>query len=129
MLPEDTSIITSEQRDWDDTYAIGSGRTYCFEFYMLNGEAMNISFTHTKTTAQDLSLRCWLAEKPIGSTYFPYVDSMDYFPMGRHIREITIGTPSTDESYKMPGMQILYFMVQNMQNSENLFQLHFNIKA
>jgi hypothetical protein len=129
VLPEDTSIITEEQRDWDDDYFIAAGRTYCFEFFALDGESVNISFIHTKPTAQDLSLRCWISDKPIGDTLYPRDDSMDYFPVNRHNRVITVGTPSTDFPFKIPDTQIVYFMVKNMQNSENLFRLSFEIKA
>lgn len=129
MLPEDTSIITEEQRDWDDDYHIGSGRTYCFEFFAIDGETMDISFIHTKLQAQDLSLRCWISDTPIGATLFPKNDSMDYFPVNRESRTISLGTPSTDEPFKIPDIQIMYFMVKNMQNSDNLFRLAFNIKA
>lgn len=34
MLPEGVSIIRIEDRDWDDNYFIGSGRTFCFEFLL-----------------------------------------------------------------------------------------------
>ncbi|MNK60491.1 hypothetical protein D3C87_796250 [compost metagenome] len=129
MLPEEVSIITEEQRDWDDTYIIESGRTYCFEFTHAEGETTEIDFVHTRAQAQDLSLRCWFSEKPYGQQEFPFIDSMDVFYMGRHVRKILIGSPTTDTIYKMPANQRNYLMVQNAQNAENYFKLVFNIKA
>lgn len=129
MLPEEVSIITEEQRDWDDTYRVDAGRTYCFEFRFAPGEIMEIDVIHTRAQAQDLSLRCWFSEKPYGQQEFPFVDSMDVFYPSRQLRKILIGAPQTDAIYKMPASKTNYMMVQNAQNSENFFKLAFNIKA
>lgn len=129
MLPEEVSIITEEQRDWDDMYQVDSGRTYCFEFLIEPGTAQVFKMVHTRVQAQDLSLRCWFSEKPFGKQEFPFEDHMDSFPIPRHMREIIVGAPSTQEKYTMPANKILYLMVQNMQNSENFFKLVFETKA
>lgn len=128
-LPEDASIITEEQRDTFDTYTIASGRTYCFEFIIPDNEIMEVAFVHTMPQAQDFSLRCWFATVPLGQQAFPFSDSVDVFNMGRHIRTIAVGTPQSNALYKLPADQIVYVMVQNMQNAENFFELTFNIKA
>lgn len=129
MLPEEVSIITEEQRDWDDSYIIGSGRTYCFEFTIEPGQSIDISIIHTRPQSQDLSLRCWFSEKPNGQQRFPFVDSMDVFHALRMNRTIRIGTPSTTEPFTMEPNQKNYFMVQNVQNAENFFKLAFDINA
>ena len=129
MLPEEVSIITAEQRDWDDSYIIDSGRTYCFEFDLEDGQVMEFGMTHTRAESQDLTLRCWFSEKPFGKQEFTFIDSMDIFSLPRLQRTIAIGSPDTDNLYKMPAGKTLYVMIQNVQNSENFFKLTFNIKA
>ena len=129
MLPEEVSIITEEQRDWDDTYRIDSGRSYCFEFTLDVLDVLDFSFIHTRPQSQDLSLRCWFSETPNGQQEFPFEDHMDVFHMQRHARTISIGATLTDAVYKMPALQKNYLMVQNMQNAENFFKLAFTLKA
>lgn len=128
-LPEEASIIREEDRDWDDTYVIASGRIYCFEFKMADGEATEFGLTHTRAEAQDLSLKCWFSDKPLGQLSFPKIDSMDVFPAPRKQRIITVGTPLTDTIYKIEPDKTNYLMIQNAQNSENFFQLTFRIRA
>lgn len=128
-LPEEVSIITEEQRDWDDTYVIAAGRTYCFQFEIADGETIDFGLTHTRAEAQDLSLKCWFSKTPFGQQEFPRIDSMDVFWAPRQQRIIRIGSPATDTVYKMEPGRINYLMVQNAQNSENFFKLTFTIKA
>jgi len=128
ILPEEVSIITEEQRDWDDMYQIANGRTYCFEFQIEPGQAIDFKMLHTREQSQDLSLRCWFSEKPYGQPAFQ-VDHMDVFSIPRHQRVITVGAPSTQLEYQMQTGRINYLMVQNLQNSENFFKLLFETKA
>jgi len=127
-LPEGVSIITETNRDNFDTYVIPSGCTFCFEFTAEDGQTTEIGMIHTKHPAQDLSLRCWFSTKPLGAVEFVNSDNHDVFPILRQFRTILIGTPSTNTLYKMrEGTN--YLMVQNMQNSENFFELQFTFKA
>lgn len=129
MLPEEVSIITEEQRDWDDSYVIHNGRTYCFEYQVGSDQFFEIEIIHTRLEAQDLSLRCWFSETPNGPPEFQGSDAMDVFSVTRQLRTILVGGPETDSFFKVPAGKINYFMVQNLQNSDNFFKAAFNLKA
>lgn len=127
MLPIGVHVLTEDQRDWDDSYWIASGNTFCFEFIIPQNQVMVIDAIHSDPTAQDLSLRCWFSNKAYGDQYFPLEDNMDVFPLVRAIRSIRLGTFGSDEALKVPGDTIMYMMVKNLQNRENRFKLMFRI--
>lgn len=129
MLPEGVSIVKIDERDWDDLYVIGSGRTYCFQFIIPWGQRMRLGGVHTKPTAQDLSLRCWLSLNPYGAQYFPDQDNMDVFPLTRALQLREVGATDSGAEFVMPADTIVYLNVQNIQNSENIFKLIFEYEA
>lgn len=123
MLPEGVSIISPSQRDWDDSYVIESGRTFCFEFEIQPTEVIDFQIIHTRVQSQDLSLRCWFSEKPFGSQKFTFEDDMDSFTVPRMLRTIRIGGELTGQQFQMESGQKNYIMVQNLQNAINFFKL------
>lgn len=128
-LPEEASVIKASERDNFDTYVVEAGRILCFEWRIGHGQTMDFSMVHTKSQAQDLSLRVYFSDQPMGDQFYPAIDSLDVFAIPRYARTISIGAPDTNQLYRMPANHTNYVMVQNMQNSENFFELVFSLKA
>jgi hypothetical protein len=128
-LPDGVHIITEDQRDNFDTYIIPGGQIYCFAFSLEDSKYIQFSIVHTRLESQDYSLRCWFSDKPMGFSYFNLPDNMDWFAIPRKTRKINVGAIGTNTLYQMPAGQTNYLMVQNMQNSDNFFEIIFDVKS
>lgn len=124
QLNETTFLFDETDHDWDDYYQIHSSTTYCFSFDIIPETILSLTLVHNFMESQDLSLRCWFSNKPLGESVYE-INSLQYFPLTREPKTFNFGDANSSALYELATGKH-WIMIQNLQNARNGFKLIFH---
>lgn len=131
ILPPEAEII--ERIYYDDIYGIEPGRVHCHAFSIPPLSSVELTIIHTAINSQDLSIRYWFSLEPLGDSMFYDLYNRGFYPAMRDegqiwkISDEVLISNSYSHTFTGPVNKPIWLNVQNMQNSQNGYQLIFEV--